>query len=69
MRVGGRPLMWVTGRRGGPQVRLAAAEKAGQLPENDMCGVRGRMILTDLLKMPGTEEKLADVAAELGVRL
>ncbi|KAG2448384.1 hypothetical protein HYH02_006966 [Chlamydomonas schloesseri] len=50
----------------GPLVRITTARG---LPETDMCAVRGRMILTELLKMPETEELLAAVAAEMGVKL
>ncbi|KAG2442613.1 hypothetical protein HXX76_002698 [Chlamydomonas incerta] len=50
----------------GPLVRITTAKG---LPEADMCAVRGRMILTELLKMPETEERLTEVAAEMGVRL
>ncbi|KXZ56806.1 hypothetical protein GPECTOR_1g726 [Gonium pectorale] len=50
----------------GPLVRCVNAKG---LPESDMCSVRSRMILTELLKLPDVEEKLAAVAAEMGVKL
>ncbi|GFR40972.1 hypothetical protein Agub_g1637 [Astrephomene gubernaculifera] len=49
-----------------PLVRIVTCKG---LPDADMCGVRGRMILTELLKMPETEERLAAAAMELGVRI
>ncbi|GIL99603.1 hypothetical protein Vretimale_4737 [Volvox reticuliferus] len=49
-----------------PLVRVVTAKG---LPDTDMCGVRSRMILTELLKMPSTEEKLAAVALEMGVKI
>ncbi|GIL42852.1 hypothetical protein Vafri_704 [Volvox africanus] len=49
-----------------PLVRVVTAKG---LPDTDMCGVRSRMILTELLKMPSTEEKLAAAALEMGVKI
>ncbi len=49
-----------------PLVRTASTRG---LPDSDMCVVRSRMVLTELLKLPDTEAKLAAVAQELGVRL
>lgn len=47
-----------------PVVRIVASKIAP-----DSVAVRARMLLTELLKLPGTDAQLAAVAAELGVRL
>lgn len=49
-----------------PLVRVVTTKG---LPDTDMCGVRSRMILTELLKMPSTEGKLAAMAVEMGVKV
>ncbi|PNH05874.1 hypothetical protein TSOC_007832 [Tetrabaena socialis] len=49
-----------------PLVRIVTTKG---LPDTDMCVVRARMILTELLKLPDTEDMLALVAAEMGVKL
>ncbi|KAG2499900.1 hypothetical protein HYH03_002188 [Edaphochlamys debaryana] len=54
---------------GGILVPLVRIITTKGLPDTDMCQVRGRMVLTELLKMPETEDKLAAVAQEMGVKL